>query len=246
MRQREERVDGVVLRGPAELDRRVPSAEEADRLRERAGDRLDRERVGVAGAFVGRALLRPRPALRGHAALAEPGRELPEDLVDIRVGAGDRRACERARKVAVLAMRRAALGQVEAPIGRGRDRLEAALRRARDRDRERRLGARVGLARVAVAEGREADEPIARQLHDLGAQGGRALGHCPPMREAPRGPGQDDVPGRPELRSRDGRGKDGPFGDGCGHGREMVRAAAAVSGAVLTRSWTALRPACVA
>ena len=104
-------------------------------------------------------------------------------------------------------MRRAALGEVEAPVGRGRDRLQPALRRRGDDDGERRLGRAIGGARVGLdATG----QPIAAQLDDLGAERGGTLGDRTTPRQRGRGAGEKDPPRTPQAMH-----------DGFGEGRCM-------------------------
>jgi hypothetical protein len=47
------------------------------------------------------------------------GIEGADDVVEVRVGAGDRRTAERAGQIAVLAVGGAPLGEVDAPVGAG-------------------------------------------------------------------------------------------------------------------------------
>ena len=129
----------------------------------------------------------------------EPG----EDLVEVGVDPGDRRPGQRAGEVAVLAVRRAALGEVDAPVGARRDRLQLALRRRADDDGQRRLGPRVGRALVGAPQARD---PVAAEELDVVDPGGldppQDLGR---VRALGGRPGDDDVAGRPEPGA--GRGE---------------------------------------
>ena len=122
----------------------------------------------------------------------EPG----QDLVEVGVDPRDGRPGQRPGEIAVLAVRRAALGEVDTPVGAGRDRLQLALRRRADDDREGRLGAGVGGALVGAAQARD---PVAAEELDVVDAGGRDppqdLGR---VRALGGRPGDDDVAGRPE------------------------------------------------
>src|SRR4051794_41331259 len=101
---------------------------------EGAGEVLDAEGVRVAGRLEGRALVAAPGRATGDRTGAHVRVEAGEDLVEIGVDAGDRRTGEGPGEVAVLAVRRAALGEVETPVGRRRDRLEPAGGRGGGRD----------------------------------------------------------------------------------------------------------------
>ena len=105
----------------------LPGAEVGDGGGEGAGEVLDAEGVGVAGGLEGGALVGAGAGAGGDFALAEVGMERAEDLGEVGVGAGDGGPGERAGEVAVLAVGGAALGEVELPVGGGRDGLEFAL-----------------------------------------------------------------------------------------------------------------------
>ena len=144
---------------------------------------LDPERVRVAGGLERRALARTLGRCGRHAAMAQRCGQLAQNLLDIGVDARDRRSAKRAREIAILAMGVATFGEVEAPIGGGRDRLQPTPRGRGDRHRERRLRRAVSRARIVdLGQG----EAIARELHDLAAQRRRPLGDCAAMREHAR------------------------------------------------------------
>ncbi len=168
MVEAEQGFDVAELGREAQADVGVPSPEKAHRLGEAAREMLDAERVGVAGRLEGRPL---GGALgRGGCDAAAPDivGQSAEDLVDIGIDARDRRPRERAGEVAILAMRRAAFGEVEAPIGRGRDRLEPSLG-GRSHDHGQGRFRQTVIGRAALA-GREADEPVVGELDDLGPE----------------------------------------------------------------------------
>ncbi len=71
---------------------------------------------------------------------------------------------QRSRQIAIAAMRRASLGQVDPPVGAGRDRLQPPLRGRRNHHRERRLRRRKGASRIV---GQPQCEAIAGKRHDF-------------------------------------------------------------------------------
>jgi hypothetical protein len=94
-------------------------------------------------------------------------------------------------------MGRTALGQVDAPIGAGRDRLQLALGRGRDGDGQRLLGLRIGAAWIL---GQIERQPVRRQLGDGDAQVGRTVRDLPAMIEGHRRSGDQHALGPPEPR----------------------------------------------
>ena len=89
----------------------------------------------------------PRPTWRVH---------LGEDLGQVGVDPGDRRTGQRTGEVAVLTVRRAALGQVDAPVCARRDRLQPPFTGRSDDDGQRALGQGVGGAIIVGAQRRQA------------------------------------------------------------------------------------------
>ena len=180
------------LHGPGELVR----PDVRDRRRQAAGEVLDAQRVGVAGGLERRALVPAGVGAGGDVPAAHVGVEPGQDLVEVGVDPRHGRPGQRAGEVAVLAVRRAALGEVDAPVGAGRDRLQLALRRRADDDREGRLGAGVGGALVGAPQ---AGDPVAAEELDVVDAGGRDppqdLGR---VRALGGRPGDDDVARRPE------------------------------------------------
>ena len=84
---------------------------------QRPGQVLERERVRIAGAFVGRALRSPCRRNRGDAALAQRRGQFGQDLGQVGVNPHDRRPRERTGEVAILAVGGTALGKIEPPVG---------------------------------------------------------------------------------------------------------------------------------
>ena len=121
-------------------------ADPLDRRGERAGHVLDAERVGVAGELERRALVTAGGGPAGDRALAGELGDRREHLVEVGEDAGHRRSGQRAGEVAVLAVGRAAAGQVDAPVRARRDGLRLAGARRRDDEGQRRLRPRVRLA----------------------------------------------------------------------------------------------------
>ena len=188
VRRLHEPVHGRELGGEAQLHVPAPGAEMRDGLRQRVGEVLERQRVGVARRLEGRALVCARLLARGDPALAHVGLQAREDLGQVGEEPRDGRPLERAREVAVLAVRRAPRGEVEAPVGRGRDGLGPHRRGRGHGDGQRGLGAAVGVGLVLAPE---PGDPVARELHDLGAHGRGALGHAGRHRPLARGPGEE-------------------------------------------------------
>ncbi len=150
--------DGVELCREAELYRSSHAPKKRIGLFEGAGEVLNAEGVGVAGGFEGGSFVGAVGERDVTLALADVGAQVFEDLGQVGVGAGDGWSGERAGEVAVLAVRRAALRQVELPVGRGRYGLQLTLTRGRDDDGEGGLG--VGVA-LAGSVGVEAGEAVA-------------------------------------------------------------------------------------
>jgi hypothetical protein len=86
----EQRIDRVELAGETQLHVRLPCAEMGDERGERAGEMLDAERIGVAGRLERRAFMGAVAGTRGDGAAADMGRQLGQDLGQVRIDAGDR------------------------------------------------------------------------------------------------------------------------------------------------------------
>ncbi len=69
----EQIADAIELRRESQADGRIPRAEEGDRRRQRPGEMLERERVGVTRRFEGRALVCARGRVTGGPA-SDPAR----------------------------------------------------------------------------------------------------------------------------------------------------------------------------
>jgi hypothetical protein len=123
----------------------------------------------VAGSLGGRALTGPGGITRSDAPLTEQRRQLRQDLGQVGEGAHDRRPGERAREVAVLAMRRTARGEVAPSIDAGRNGLRPASQGHGDDQRQGQVGLGIAL--------RQPGQPVARQPHHLGAKRRRTRGH---------------------------------------------------------------------
>jgi hypothetical protein len=157
------------------------------------------------------------PALIGSgrdATLPDVPVEAAEDVVEVGVRPGDRRPAQRPGEVAVLAVRGAALGQIDPPVGAGRDRLQRQLRRWGHHDRQRPLGLGVGLARVAANGG----EPIRRQQLDVVDAGSlTALDDGAAVLALVRRSGDQHSLGHPASRSHVEERRDSTFGNDNSH-----------------------------
>ena len=196
MRQTDQRLNGSKLAGKAQLDVGVPGSKEPDRPRQAACEVFERNRIGVAGTFVGRAFGASRSRSRGHSALAEVCGQSAQDLIDIGVDARDRRPGERTGEVAVLAVCRASLRQVEAPISGRRYRLQAPPGLRGDDHGKGRLGLRVIRSRIGAID--KAHEPITAELDDIRP----ACGSASCDLAAGRGMRQLSVSAAPALASK--------------------------------------------
>ncbi len=123
MIQLAEGFDSVELCGPAELYRRIPLAEKANGRFQTARKMFDPERVGVAGGFERCTFSGSVARLGGHLALAGIRPKTFQYLRQIGVSTCDGRTAQRSRKITVLAVRRAALRDVELPVSRRWNRL---------------------------------------------------------------------------------------------------------------------------
>ena len=111
-------------------------------------------RVRIAGRLEGGALVAPGDGREVTPPWPTyPGR-FAQDVGEVGIRAGDRRAGQRAREIAVLAVGRAALGEVDPPVGGGRNGLQCEFRRWRDDDGQRRF--RSGVPRPGVRRPRGA------------------------------------------------------------------------------------------
>ena len=147
-------------------------------LGKRPGQMLDAERVGIAGDLERCAFVAAIARFRSHLARSQERRQTVQDLRQIGVHACDGRPAERSRKIAVLAMRRTSLGDVELPVGAWRNGLQLACAFGSNHHGQRRLCPDIFLRSVPPRR------PVSRfdfELDDLGAEAGRALHDCPPM-----------------------------------------------------------------
>jgi len=174
-----------------------------------------RRRVYVAARLERGALLGP-PRRRRVTGVVGVRREAVEDLRQVGVDPGDGGPDQGAGEVAVLAVRWAPFGEVDAPVGARRDRLQAQLRRRGDHYGEGRLGLGVGLP---VGLARQPGDAVGGELDDLRAERRGPLGGPGRQRPLPCAGGDEHPLGDPGL----GRaGRDPALGELLGPGHRRV------------------------
>lgn len=127
--------------------------------------------------------MRALTCARGDLPFADVFRQRRKNLRQVRVGTNQRWPFERAREVAIAAMRGAAFCQIDTKVRARRDRLQLPLRFRSHHHSERRLRRNVGGPRIF----RQLQiQPIRGKLDHLDPGRGRALCHRKPMLPAAR------------------------------------------------------------
>ncbi len=134
-----------------------------NRLCQGAGQVLNAQRVRVTGRFKGRSLMGSIGGTGGHLALSHVVCQAVEDLRKVGVDPRDRRTSKGACQVAVLAVSRATLRKVHAPVRTGWDRLQAALAGRRDHNSKGCLGVGHRPSGHSHRKDRSGDRPSAPQ-----------------------------------------------------------------------------------